>query len=244
MTSPTTITVTGTYQDLAQNALSGRVIFQATIPVQDSNASIIFSDTPIVAALDDDGSFSQVLPCTDTTGTTAFYYVVTEQVTNLNRTYDIQLPHTLGGTADLSALAPVVGPPAATAFTSNNTWTGTQTFSSIVLTGSLAPSVVDLAQSGGAVAVNAAAGNDFRLTLTASGWEIANPSNATDGQVIEFALAQDPTGNRTVSWGTAYDFGTDGAPALSTGASKVDLIGFKYHGGLSKWLCLGAGLGY
>lgn len=244
MTSPTTITVTGTYQDLSQNALSGRVIFQATIPVQDSNAGIIFSDTPIVASLDDDGSFSQVLPCTDTTGTTAFYYVVTEQVTNLDRTYDIQLPHTLGGTADLSALAPVVDPPAASAFTSSNTWTGTQTFSSVVLTGDLAPSVVVLAQSSGNVAVNAALGNDFRLTLTASGWEIANPSNPADGQVIQFAFAQDSTGSRTLSWGTAYDFGISGAPSLSTSASKVDLIGFKYHAGLSKWLCLGSALGF
>lgn len=111
-------------------------------------------------------------------------------------------------------------------------------------TGAVVPAVVTLSQSGGSVAVNAAAGNDFRLTLTASGWTISNPSSPADGQVIVFALAQDSTGSRTVSWGTAYDFGATGAPTLTTAASKVDLVGFKYHAGLAKWLCQGSALGF
>lgn len=116
--------------------------------------------------------------------------------------------------------------------------------SGATFTGAVVPAVVTLSQSGGNVAVNAAAGNDFRLTLTASGWTISNPSSPVDGQVIVFAFAQDATGSRTVTWGTAYDFGTAGAPTLTTTASKVDVIGFKYHAGLAKWLCQGSALGF
>ncbi len=111
------------------------------------------------------------------------------------------------------------------------------------LTGHLAPAVASLT-FGTTISVNAALGNDFRLTLTASTGTIANPSNPADGQDITFAVAQDGTGGRTVAWGTAYDFGTTGAPVLSPGASKVDLIGFKYHAGLAKWLCMGSALGF
>jgi hypothetical protein len=199
--------------------------------------------------LDDNGSISISLPCTDTAGLSPlnFWYRVIEQITGYVREYAIQLPHTLGATVDLSALATSTSPPAISALATSNTWTGTQTFGgnpAIVLMGDLAPAVVTLSQSGGAVPVNAALGNDFRLTLTASGWTIANPANPTDGQIIQFSFAQDSTGSRAISWGSSYDFGIMGSPALSTAASKVDLIGFKYHAGLSKWLCLGAGLGF
>jgi hypothetical protein len=113
----------------------------------------------------------------------------------------------------------------------------------LTLAAYLAPAVVTLT-FGVTISVNAALGNDFRVTLTASTGTIANPTNPVDGQIIEFAIAQDATGSRTVAWGTAYDFGATGAPVLSTAASKVDLVGFKYHAGLSKWMCMGSALGF
>lgn len=108
------------------------------------------------------------------------------------------------------------------------------------MTGALVPAVFALTQSGGAVAVDASKGNVFDLSLTASGWTISNPTNDGNGQPIRFRLAQDATGGRTVSWGTAYDFGTAGAPTLSTGASKVDEVGFSWNANLSKWCYLGS----
>jgi len=108
-----------------------------------------------------------------------------------------------------------------------------------------APKVFTLSQSGGLVAVDASLGNVAKLALTASGWTISNPTNPVDGDILRFRLAQDATGSRTVSWGTAYDFGSTGgtpnsAPTLSTGANKSDTIAFEYDAALTKWCYLGA----
>jgi hypothetical protein len=114
------------------------------------------------------------------------------------------------------------------------------------LTGSLAPAVVTLSQSGGSVAVDASQGNVFTLSLTDSGWTISNPVNpVADGQLIRFRLSQDSAGGRTVSWDTAYDWGSsggtpNGAPTLSTTAGATDILGFEYIAALSKWCSLGA----
>lgn len=113
------------------------------------------------------------------------------------------------------------------------------------MTGWLAPAVAALTQSSGTVAVNAALGNVFTLTLTASTWTISNPTNPVDGQVIRLRLAQDGTGSRTVSWGTAYDWGTtagsaNSAPTLTTTASKTDTVAFEYYSAISKWTYLSA----
>lgn len=109
-----------------------------------------------------------------------------------------------------------------------------------------APAVVTLSQSGGSVAVNASLGNVFTLSLTASGWTIAAPTNpVSDGQVIQIRLSQDSTGGRTVSWDPAYTWGATGgtantAPTLTTTANATDILGFEYDAALSKWCYLGA----
>lgn len=111
------------------------------------------------------------------------------------------------------------------------------------MTGWLAPATAALTQSGGSVAVNAALGNVFTLTLTASGWTISNPSNPVNGQHIIFELSQDSTGGRTVNWGTAYSFGVGGPPSLSTTGNALDLLGFVYNSTLSAWVYAGSGAG-
>jgi hypothetical protein len=73
---------------------------------------------------------------------------------------------------------------------------------------------------------------------------VSAPSNPVDGQKITFELIQDGTGSRTVTWNSAFDYGTAGAPTLTTTASKRDVIGFVYSGSLSKWLCAGSALGF
>ena len=110
-------------------------------------------------------------------------------------------------------------------------------------TGQVSPAVVALT-FGSNIAVVASEGNDFRVTLTSSAATIENPSSPTDGQQIKFQITQDATGSRTVTWGAIYDFGTAGAPALSTAANATDIIGFVYNAAKSKWMCLGSALGF
>lgn len=96
------------------------------------------------------------------------------------------------------------------------------------------------------IAVNAALGNFFRVTITANRI-MGAPSNPTDGQLILFAIKQDGTGSRTVDWATstAYVFGTDvPTPVLSTTAQKVDYLGFVYSGTGLKWQCIAVARGY
>ena len=114
-------------------------------------------------------------------------------------------------------------------------------------TGWLAPSVVALT-FGSSIAVNAALGNIFRVTLTSSAGTLANPTfsagSQPDGQEIKIRVTQDGTGSRTLAYGTAYDFGAAGAPTLSTAAGKVDVLKFEWNAALSKWCFSGASLGF
>ena len=127
MTVPT-ITVTGTYTTLANQPATGQVLFAAATPVENQADQLIVSTVPVAAVLDDDGSISIILPCTDTAGLSPlnFWYRVIEQITGYVREYAIQLPHTLGATVDLSALATSTSPPAISAFATSNTFTASR----------------------------------------------------------------------------------------------------------------------
>ena len=118
------------------------------------------------------------------------------------------------------------------------------------MTGKLAPKVTVLTDAA-TVAVNAAAGNDFRLTFTSAvgaSRAIGAPTNAVDGQSVTYELIQGASGGPyTVSWAsgaTGYDFGTAGAPTLSTGASAIDLAAFRYSAAKGQWLYLGTAGGF
>lgn len=110
-----------------------------------------------------------------------------------------------------------------------------------VATAFTAPKVVALTDAA-TIAVNAALGNDFRVTLGGSR-TMGAPSNPSDGQQIVFQLTQDGTGSRIVTWNAAYDFGAVSAPTLSTAAAKVDLVRFVYNATLTKWAYQGSNLG-
>ena len=73
---------------------------------------------------------------------------------------------------------------------------------------------------------------------------LANPSGGTDGQLIRLQVTQDATGSRLLSYGTAFDFGSAGAPVLSTTPGVVDVFGFGYDAGPGKWRCLAFASGY
>jgi len=56
-------------------------------------------------------------------------------------------------------------------------------------------------------------------------------SNVTNGTSYTLWVAQDGTGGRTLSFTTtgqgSFDFGTDGAPTLTTASNNVDMLGFE-----------------
>lgn len=52
------------------------------------------------------------------------------------------------------------------------------------------------------------------------------PTNIRQYSNYILRITQDGTGSRTLSWNTAYKFGTGGAPTLTTTANKVDILGF------------------
>lgn len=121
--------------------------------------------------------------------------------------------------------------------------TGVALLAGATFSGGVNPAVVALTY-GSTITVNAAGGNDFRVTLTGTGATIGAPSNPTDGQRITFMLTQDSTGSRTVVWAAAYNFGTAGMPTLSTAANLTDVIGFVYNQAIGQWLAAGAALGF
>ncbi len=91
-----------------------------------------------------------------------------------------------------------------------------------------------LAESGGNITVNAANSNAFRIVLDGN-FNLNNPTNGNDGQVIRILFIQDPTGSRVLTFGSTYAFPGGTAPVLSTGANEVDLAGFEYDQTNDKW---------
>jgi hypothetical protein len=102
----------------------------------------------------------------------------------------------------------------------------------------LAPVVVQLTQRQ-TIAVDAALGNDFRVTLTGN-YAMGNPSHPLDGEKITFQITQGDDGPFTVTWGSAYHF-PEGQPrpVLSTKAGRIDMLGFVYNAARAKWLFAG-----
>jgi hypothetical protein len=79
---------------------------------------------------------------------------------------------------------------------------------------------------GGSITPNFSTSNSVQITLpNSAACTINNPSAfAGIGEVFNFELTQGGTGSGTVTWGAGYQFGTVGAPTLSTGANLVDTI--------------------
>jgi hypothetical protein len=108
----------------------------------------------------------------------------------------------------------------------------------------LAPNVTALTD-GASIALNAALGNDFTVTLGGNR-TMAAPSNPINGQKITVEVTQDGTGSRTLAWTTGtggYSFGSGSAPTLSTAANAVDLLAFRYSakagGATGRWCYMG-----
>ena len=109
----------------------------------------------------------------------------------------------------------------------------------------ISPQVVALTDAA-TIAVNAALGNDFTVTLGGNR-TMGAPSNPSDRQKLTFEIAQDGTGSRTLTWtggAGGYSFGSGSAPALSTAAGAVDQAAFAYSARKNAWLYLGTTGGF
>jgi hypothetical protein len=105
----TSITVTGTYQDPAGNALAGTVKFMLSTTLRDGQTGPFVTPVPITATLSD-GALSQALVANDDTTTVpnGSTYQVVETIAGISRQpYNITVPHGAeDATIDLAALAP------------------------------------------------------------------------------------------------------------------------------------------
>ena len=72
-------------------------------------------------------------------------------------------------------------------------------------------------------------GNEFKVTLGGAS-TLANPTNAVDGQYLRFAIRQDTTGGRVLSFDTKYRFGNEiGTPSVDLTSNKTSYLGVRYN---------------
>lgn len=119
-----------------------------------------------------------------------------------------------------------------------NTFTGTQTVSTIqaptnasvnINSGSYNTLQTYAPGAGGTANVDLSKGNIVHITMPAGNITISL-SNGTAGQCFIIRILQDSTGSRTVSWFTTIRWAGGSAPTLTTGANKVDTVGFEITG--------------
>ena len=96
-----------------------------------------------------------------------------------------------------------------------NVWTKNQSVAPATLT------------SGASIALDASLSSNFKLTLGVNA-ALSNPTNLTDGMVLNVRIKQDATGGRTLSYGTMYKWPGGVAPVLSTAANAVDFLSCYY----------------
>ena len=112
--------------------------------------------------------------------------------------------------------------------TSNVTLLGTKTIrdgSFIISTSSRVYNPIVTVTDAACISVNFALGNSFLVTIGGNR-TLKAPTNCTVGQGGSIYFIQDGTGSRTLGYNTAWQFVSATVPALSTGASDVDMLVF------------------
>lgn len=108
----------------------------------------------------------------------------------------------------------------------------------VVLTGASLAAVVTLTDAA-TIAVNAAAGSFFRVTLGGDR-TLGTPSSPADGQEMTVEVIQGTGGSFTLGFSAAYAFPASiPQPTFSTTAGQRDFVKFIYDGGESLWQCVG-----
>jgi hypothetical protein len=96
-------------------------------------------------------------------------------------------------------------------------WTATQSVTPFALT------------SGTTVAIDASKSNNFTLTM-AGACKLSNPTNLTAGMVLNFAIDQDATGGRVLTFDTMFKWPGGTAPTWVTTASAKNFFSAYYDG--------------
>lgn len=94
--------------------------------------------------------------------------------------------------------------------------------------------------SGTTVAIDASLSNNFKLTMTGA-CKLSNPTNLTEGMVLNFAITQDATGGRALTFDTMFKFPGGTIPTWVTTAGAKNFISAYYDGAALR--CSG-GAGY
>lgn len=253
-----------TSQDAGQDAGTGTVSVQPTSAVTAAGVTVV-SPVPVVRQLSG-GSVTISLVACDNSGTTpaSGFWAYEVQLPGESSPRLVMPAFANGASQRLDNLAPVIasttyGPAASGGVTSWDGRTGTVTPQSgdytaaqvgavakagDAMAGHLAPAVVTLTDAA-TVAIDASAGNDFRLLATSgigATRAIGAPSNLTDGQAFTITVTQDSAGSRVVTWNAVYKFGGAGTPTLTTTANAADVLAFKNFGGAVRYL--GSALGF
>lgn len=104
-----------------------------------------------------------------------------------------------------------------------NEWTKNQRVKPVTLT------------DGANIATDASLSNNFRVTLGGNR-TLDNPTNLADGMTLNWVIVQDATGSRTLTFGSAFDWGGGAAPFLSTAANAIDMVSAYYDATSGKLL--------
>lgn len=100
-------------------------------------------------------------------------------------------------------------------------WTKNQSVAPVTLTSSTS------------IAADAALSNNFYLLLAHTG-TLNNPTNPTDGMILNYTIVIDGTGGRVLTLGSDF-VPYDNSPVLLDTADSVNLLSCHYIGSLSKW---------
>ena len=223
------------YDGTGNYPVSGLATFTPSAVLTDAGVEII-GQQPVTVTFRAGSLPSVSLLATDNSGPLPAgwtWAVAFTGITGAPAGFSFFLPYSDGSAQLLSNQIPVSS---GTSFTAYMPLSGGQ------FTGPVEPAVVSLAD-GATISLNAGLGNLFRVTLGGNR-TLANPSGGTDGQMIRVEVTQDATGSRLLSYGAAYDFGSEGTPVLSTAATAMDVLGFGYDAGAGKWRCLAFASGY
>ncbi len=153
----------------------------------------------------------------------------------------------MGNLAAAGAISATAGSSAVTVSMNNAFIAAADIPNPLTFPGAFSPKVITPAISTATFNINAALGNKFVIGLVHASCPctIANPTNPVAGEKILFEILQSATGSDTIgTWDTAFNFGAQATPTLTTTASKYDLVGFQYNGTSSKWEYLGSELGF
>jgi hypothetical protein len=118
---------------------------------------------------------------------------------------------------------------AGVSFNSTSSFGGAATFNGQIICEGQANSPLQTLTDGPTITVwDCTLGQKAKVTLAGAGRIMPAPTGMVEGATYFLWVIQDAGGSRTItSWNAAFDFGAAGAPTLSTGANKADLLTFE-----------------